>query len=298
MTEIVKAGQPVPRAEVVPVPFLDGAIPCAMVDGEPMVILKPIAELLGLRWQAQHAKLSADESACITFIVTQMPGDDQARKVMTVSLETFAIWLATIQPSRVRVEARDAVKRYKREAARVLREHFFGQPKQELTKAEWIRQALAIEEERERLAAANAELEAEVAEMAPKVDEYEQVVEARGLIPLSVFAQQSQIVRPTGQLLGERTAIAALQEIGVLKDAPGTEHHLTPYQDHAHRIQTKRERRGPVWVNVPYVQPRHFGYLVRRINEHFYPGRERLPRQRYSGLRAIEGGASKPRLTP
>ncbi|MFB4320627.1 phage antirepressor N-terminal domain-containing protein [Actinomadura sp. 21ATH] len=108
------------------VPFLEGSIPCVEVDGEPMVILRPIAELLGLAWSPQRAKLSADQTACVTFIVTQLPGDDQARKVMAVSLETFTVWLARLQPSRVAPEARDTVIAYQREAARALREHFFG----------------------------------------------------------------------------------------------------------------------------------------------------------------------------
>lgn len=281
--------EPAPRAEVIAVPFLGGHIPCVEIDGEPMVILRPIAELLGLRWQAQHAKISADQTACVTFIVTQLPGDDQSRKVMAVSLETFTLWLGGLQPSRVRVEARDAVIAYKREAGRVLRDHFFGEPRRELSKADWIRQALEIEEERERLAAENAELQAENAAMLPAVEAYEQTVEARGLIPMAVFAQQSGIVRPNGKPLGERTAIDALREIGVLKNARGGELHNTPYQEHAHRIVTRVERRGPTTANVPYVVPAHAQYLAARISEHFYPGRERLPRPRFGQLRAIGG---------
>lgn len=127
--------EPERRPEVVMVPFLDGAIPCALVEGEPMVILKPVSDLLGLSWAPQHAKLSADQAACITFIVTQVGSDSQARRHMAVSLETFAVWLARLQPSRVKAEARETVLVYQREAGRALRTHFFGQ------RAEMVRSA-------------------------------------------------------------------------------------------------------------------------------------------------------------
>lgn len=115
--------------EVVAVPFLSGHIPCFMDNGEPMVILKPIVEdVMGLSWPRQYAKLSADQTACVAFKAIQVPGDDQVRRHMGVSLETFAVWLARLQPSRVAPEARETVVAYQREAARVLRNHFFGRP--------------------------------------------------------------------------------------------------------------------------------------------------------------------------
>lgn len=137
MSEIVTLAfpddEPERRPDVIAVPFLTGAIPCVRVGTEPMVILKPVSDLLGLNWPGQYAKLSADQTACIEFISIQMPGDDQARKTMVVSLETFAVWLARLTPSRVKASARDVVVTYQREAARVLRNHFFG-PSSEVAK--------------------------------------------------------------------------------------------------------------------------------------------------------------------
>lgn len=299
MTEITRTAEPpAQRAEVIAVPFLDGHIPCFLDGDEPMVILKPIAEgVMGLSWPRQYAKISADQTACVAFKAMQLPGDNQVRKHMGISLETFAVWLARLQPSRVRPEARETVIAYQREAGKVLRQHFFGARRiaegdelAELERQTRLTQQ-AIEIARHERAAREA-AEAEIEHMTPMVEAYEQVVDARGLIPMAVFAQQSQIVRPNGKLLGERTAIDALVELGILKYRPGdNETHLTPYQEHAHRIQTRREKRGPVWANVPYVVPAHAQYLAARINEHFYPGRTRLPRPRFGQLRAIEGGA-------
>jgi phage antirepressor YoqD-like protein len=288
--------EPVPRAEVIAVPFLGGHIPCVEIDGEPMVILKPIAEdVMGLSWPRQYAKFAADRTACVAFRAIQVPGDDQSRKHMVVSLETFTVWLARLQPSRIKAEARETVITYQREAGRVLRDHFFGTRIKEgdelaLLEDATSKLARAIEIAKSERARADV-AEAEVEHMTPMVEAYEQVVDARGLIPMAVFAQQSQIIRPNGKPLGQNTATEILREIGVLKDAPGAEAHNTPYQQHAHRIQTRTERRGPMTVNVPYVVPAHAQYLAARIGEHLYPGRERLPRPRLGRLRAIEGSA-------
>lgn len=127
MTEVARIGQlPTPRAGIIAVPFLDGHIPCFVHEDEPMVILKPIAEGMGLSWPRQYAKISADQTASVAFKAIQLPGDDQARKTMGVSLETFTLWLGNLQPSRVKHEARETVMAFKREAGRRLREHFFG----------------------------------------------------------------------------------------------------------------------------------------------------------------------------
>jgi hypothetical protein len=157
MTEIVPILSALPkRAEVIAVPFLDGHIPCVDVDGEPMVILRPVSDLLGLRWAPQYTKLSADQTACVTFTVTQVPGDDQARKHMVISLETFVLWLGGLQPSRVRQEARDTVLAYKREAGRALRNYFFGgavavKPRDDLDILQGVLDRLR--EDRDRIAA-------------------------------------------------------------------------------------------------------------------------------------------------
>jgi len=126
VSALVKAAhQPAPRVEVIAVPFLDGHIPCVEIDGEPMVILRPIAELLGITWPGQYAKVVTNGWG--RHAVVRLPGDAQSRVVTVVSLENFTLWLATLQPSRLRSSARPAVKTFKEEAARALREHFFGE---------------------------------------------------------------------------------------------------------------------------------------------------------------------------
>lgn len=163
MTEIARLGQlPAPRAEIIAVPFLDGHIPCFVHEDEPMVILKPIAEGMGLSWPRQYAKISADQTACVAFKAIQLPGDDQARKTMGVSLETFTLWLGNLQPSRVKHEARETVMTFKREAGRRLREHFFGalarKPCDDLDLLEGV--IAALRADRQRIAVMEAKVAA------------------------------------------------------------------------------------------------------------------------------------------
>lgn len=293
MSELIPADRPVsPRADVIAVPFLGGHIPAVLIDSEPHVILKPIVDLLGIAWAPQYTKLSAAQWACITLVVTQLPGEAQLRQVVTVTMETFSVWLAGLQEGRVAPDARETVIRYKQEAGRALRNHFFASANiaqgDELAELELanarLGKAIGIAK-RER--AAREQAEAEIEAMAPAVEAYEQMIDHRGLIPIAVFAQQSGVRRPNGKPLGERSAIEVLRGIGILKDAPETEQHNTPYQQHAHRIVSRNEQRGPVRVNVPYVVPAHAQYLARRISEHLYPGQQQLPRPRVVPLRAL-----------
>ncbi|MDT3395473.1 phage antirepressor KilAC domain-containing protein [Streptomyces sp. B1866] len=126
--------------------------------------------------------------------------------------------------------------------------------------------ALALQER-----AARQTAEAKVAELTPAAEAWEQFANARGLIHPAVFAQQSGIRRPNGKPLGQNSAIKALRELRILKDAPGTDRHNTPYQAHAHRVKTVPEFLGGALHNVPYVRPRHAHYLRVRLLGHFYP---------------------------
>lgn len=132
MTDLIPLGDNLPervhRAECIPVPFLDGFIPAVMINGKPSIIIKPIVDLLGIAWAPQYTKLSAARWACITLVVTQVPGDAQPRQWVALSMRGFVVWLAGIQEGRVREEAQETVIRYKEEAGDALEEHFFGKP--------------------------------------------------------------------------------------------------------------------------------------------------------------------------
>lgn len=110
------------------VPFRGGFIEAAQLDGEVWVPIRPVCDALGVSLQGQLAKLRGKPWACIKMILSQMPGDDQTRQLAAVDLRSLPLWLATIEPSRVKPEARPALVTYQREAAEVLYRHFLAPP--------------------------------------------------------------------------------------------------------------------------------------------------------------------------
>lgn len=111
---------------LVRVPFRGGHLQAAQLDGEVWVPIRPVCDALGLAWQPQLKKLRAKPWAntCDTFMVSE--GDDQRRRFSCVDLRSLPLWLATIEPSRVKAEAREALVAYQREAAEVLFRHFLA----------------------------------------------------------------------------------------------------------------------------------------------------------------------------
>jgi len=107
------------------VSFRDTSILCLTAGDAVFVAMRPVVEGMGLAWQTQHRKLTAlAERFCITFMVTQLPDDDQAREYLCIPLERLFGWLMTIHPTRVKPALRDKVIAYQRECDRVLFHHF------------------------------------------------------------------------------------------------------------------------------------------------------------------------------
>lgn len=107
------------------VPFKGGAIEAVMHDGRPWCAVRSICLALDLDIKNQHVKLKAKPWATMVFITT-VAADGKQREVLCIDLDSLPMWLATIEPSRVKAEARDALVSYQREAAQVLRDHFLG----------------------------------------------------------------------------------------------------------------------------------------------------------------------------
>ncbi|AQU86232.1 hypothetical protein B0W47_00780 [Komagataeibacter nataicola] len=94
-----------------------------------LVAMKPVAEGMGLDWEAQRKKLERHPvlKTCTSIKEVQMMGDDQEREHTFLCLEMINFWLATIHPDRIKNEAtRAKVIEYQTECARVLFNHFFG----------------------------------------------------------------------------------------------------------------------------------------------------------------------------
>lgn len=98
-------------------------------DGEHWFPLTLLCDLLELDANAQQQRLRDEERtpwtcACVTHVQVQVSG--QGRDVFCINLDGLAMWLATIDSSRVAPGSRDKVIDYQRRCPRALREAFFG----------------------------------------------------------------------------------------------------------------------------------------------------------------------------
>lgn len=91
-------------------------------DEEPFVALRPVCERLGLDWKAQHRKLSAD-MAFNHGHMTTVAEDGKQREMLCLHATQLPLWLASISPSRVRPELREALIAYRSECSLVLFHH-------------------------------------------------------------------------------------------------------------------------------------------------------------------------------
>lgn len=109
------------------VPFHSGSIPCILEShgATPYVMLEPVCEDLGVDFETHHKRLRQQPWA----VVEHKAIADQGENVVVIDRLTFAMWLATLQTSRMRqAAARAKVELYQREAARAVEHHFFGAP--------------------------------------------------------------------------------------------------------------------------------------------------------------------------
>lgn len=82
---------------------------------EPFVPMRPIVEGMGMAWQPQHRKLVDRFEACITHMVTQLPGDDQAREVVCLPLKKLPAWMYSVNPKKVDESIRQTIIDYQNE---------------------------------------------------------------------------------------------------------------------------------------------------------------------------------------
>lgn len=107
-------------SDLVHIPFHGTDLLTVGIDGKPFVALKPAIEALGLAYQPQHRKLAGKSWACITKMVTQVPGDSQSREHTGVDLRTFLMLIATINENKVAATKRPLLVAYQSEVADVI----------------------------------------------------------------------------------------------------------------------------------------------------------------------------------
>lgn len=110
---------------LVKVNFHGDELECVRDERGVGVSLRRACENIGIDYSTQLAKLRSKHWA----VVGQSPmtaGDGKTYDVVTISLESLPMWLATIDADRVAEEVRPKIELYQKECAKVLRDHFFG----------------------------------------------------------------------------------------------------------------------------------------------------------------------------
>jgi hypothetical protein len=107
------------------VPFQGGHIEAQRRGDRALVVIKSVCEHLDIDVENQRKKLNQAAWAT-TVMITAVAKDGKNREVACLDLDCLPMWLATIQTTKVKPSARPLLEAYQREAARVLRDHFFG----------------------------------------------------------------------------------------------------------------------------------------------------------------------------
>lgn len=93
-------------------------------DGEAFIPARPICEIMGLDWKTQYRKLTApDYRGCVVIMPTR-DALGREQEMLCIAYADFLMWLATINPSRVREEAREPLNRLLDEIKLVLAAHY------------------------------------------------------------------------------------------------------------------------------------------------------------------------------
>ncbi len=128
-------------ATVIPLPFKGDLIDYIKVhgreiawlwrDGEAYIPAKPICDLLGLSWSRQRKVLTDAESGSVVALKATTGADGKTYQMLCVAYPDFMMWLAGITVSRVKEEAREAVRATRNEIklliANYYRQRIFGE---------------------------------------------------------------------------------------------------------------------------------------------------------------------------
>lgn len=113
------------------IPFHGTEIEAVKQGDDVWVSLRRCCEVLGLNSQGQFRKLISKPWARVEEISTR-DSAERSQMAVVVHLDSLPMWLATIQLNKVRPEVRDLLAAYQRDAAKVLRDWFFGAGREEI----------------------------------------------------------------------------------------------------------------------------------------------------------------------
>ena len=107
------------QAELSPVPFHDDIIFCITIDEQPFTPVKPIVENVGISWQGQQAKLTANKERWGIKIIL-IPSESGTQRTLCLPVRKLPAFLATINPKKVRADLRPKIELYQAECDEAL----------------------------------------------------------------------------------------------------------------------------------------------------------------------------------
>ena len=109
------------------VPFHDHQLLTIGAHDGVFVVMKPIVQTLGLAWNGQFERINRHPVIREGVRVTRIPSAGGMQEAISLELEQFHAWLATLSPERIKDDGkRELIIRYQREAFRAIFEHFHG----------------------------------------------------------------------------------------------------------------------------------------------------------------------------
>lgn len=100
--------------ELSPVTFYGDTIFCVTIENQPFSPVKPIVENIGISWQGQQAKLSANKERWGVKIIL-IPSESGDQETLCLPVRKLPAFLASINPKKVRPELRERIELYQAE---------------------------------------------------------------------------------------------------------------------------------------------------------------------------------------
>jgi hypothetical protein len=113
--------------KVMTVQFQGAVLYGFQLGGNIYVAIKPIADALGLDWEAQRARIQRDPVLSESTFITKVPSPKGPQNTLCLLLDYLNGWLFKIQSARIPDEAiRTKIQAFQRECYQVLNRHFCG----------------------------------------------------------------------------------------------------------------------------------------------------------------------------
>lgn len=107
----------------IPVAQSGASLSASLIDGTPLVALRPMCESIGIDYSRQFTKLKSKSWATVVIKPT-VAADGKTRDMVMIDRRTMTMWLATIDESRVDEAARPTIRAFQSEAADALDAYF------------------------------------------------------------------------------------------------------------------------------------------------------------------------------